>query len=306
MSQGEVKNLVIDNNRRKGVTILNGDNYTFSDVIIKRGTSFYLPSQLSCTNLNVQNSILLVRESNTTLNANNIFNLDQSQVQGLKQDYLNITSNEIFLTNSEISANVFVQGNSLILDSSSKILSTGFGHLAEQGSGAGIIGYGGSYGGLGGRNYESSGLGQPYGNEHLPDDLGSGGGNSIPTRKGGSGGGKINVLIYGQLTIDGQIISDGESGMTMGGWGYPATGAGSGGTVYISANNIIGTGTISANGGSASSDGGGGGGGRIAVYGNVDNFTGIFEALGGINSSTAQYNGSDGTIYLDSQNLNPD
>ncbi|MBU3964576.1 lamin tail domain-containing protein [Patescibacteria group bacterium] len=304
MSQGEIGNLVIDNNAREGVTALSNDSYVFGDIIVSGGANFYLPDQLSCANFDVQNSAVLIAIDNATINISNAFNLNQSQLIGENQKIVTIEGNEITLVESEILANVFVQTNSLTIDSGSAILSTGLGYVFEEGPGAGINAYGGSYGGLGGRNYESSGFGQPYGIEEMPDDFGSGGGNGNEVRKGESGGGKIIIISVGEIVIDGAISSNGNNGLPHI-TSYPASGAGSGGTIYLSASVVNGVGTVSANGGSASSIGGGGGGGRIAIYGNIGGFTGIIEALGGKNSTNAYYDGEDGTVFLGSGDFEP-
>jgi len=300
ISQGATGNLVIDNNGRNGVTILNNDSYIFGDMVVKGGANFYLPSQLTCANFNVQNGAVLVAPDDAAINISNVFNLNQSQLIGQNQKIVTIEGDDIILEDSEIRANVLIQADSLTIDSNSAILSTGLGYLSEQGPGAGIIvdmAWGGSYGGLGGRNYIDSGSGQPYGSEEMPDDFGSGGGNAGAKRKGGNGGGKIEIIIAGEIVIDGVISSNGDNGLPHI-TSYSATGAGSGGTVYLSANIIEGAGAISANGGSASSAGGGGAGGRVAVYGNTDNFVGVAEALGGKNSDNVLSNGEDGTVFL--------
>ena len=297
MSQGETGNLVIDNNGRNGAIILSNDSYIFSDIAIKGGANFYLPNQLSCANLDVQDSVTLIASDDTAINIGDTFGLSQSQLVGQNQKIVTMEGNNITLEDSEITANILIQSNSLAIDSGSAISSAGLGYLAEEGPGAGIIAYGGSYGGLGGRNYPSSGFGQPYGDEQMPDDFGSGGGNSTETRKGGNGGGKIKITIAGEIIINGVISSNGDNGIPHTS-GYPASGAGSGGTIYLSAGAIEGAGTISANGGSASSISGGGGGGRIAIYGNMGGFTGVIAALGGANSDNASYSGKDGTVFL--------
>jgi len=297
ISQGSgLGDLIVNNNNQSGKTLLVEEVYSFNDVVIENGVNFYLPNQLVSVNLIVKNSALTAPD-NTGMNISDTFNLNNSRIIGQNQGTLTIEGNNIILTGGEIEANVLVQSNSLLIDSGSTVSSTGLGYLAEEGLGAGIIGYGGSYGGLGGRNYPSSGFGQPYGNKQMPDYFGSGGGNGSAVRKGGSGGGKIEIISAGEIAIDGAISSNGNNGVPHI-TSYPSSGAGSGGAVYISANIISGAGIISANGGLASSASGGGGGGRVAIYGNMDNFIGIVEALGGINFENALHDGKDGTVFL--------
>jgi hypothetical protein len=74
------------------------------------------------------------------------------------------------------------------------------------------------------------------------------------------------------------------------------SGGGAGGSIWITASNLTGSGAIAANGGyapGASHTGGGGGGGRIAIYYTTNIFTGTLNALGNYGS---QYGGA-GTIY---------
>ncbi|MFC1452375.1 hypothetical protein ACFLSJ_03415, partial [Verrucomicrobiota bacterium] len=82
---------------------------------------------------------------------------------------------------------------------------------------------------------------------------------------GYAGGGAVKLTV-GLLELDGTILADGVDAYhsTRG----PA--AGSGGSIWIHANNLTGAGTIRADGGSTSDNaysdiGGGGGGGRIAI-----------------------------------------
>ena len=96
------------------------------------------------------------------------------------------------------------------------------------------------------------------------------------------------------MTIDGTISADGGDN------GY---GGGAGGSIWILADTLTGTGAITADGGSAGGDSrvGGGGGGRISLQwnsGNMD-FTGVIRAKGGLKSGGSALNhGSHGTIYV--------
>lgn len=74
----------------------------------------------------------------------------------------------------------------------------------------------------------------------------SGGGNSS------GGGGQVSLTVEGDLTLEGSITADGGS-----------SGGGSGGSVWLTAERLLGTGRISASGASA---GYGAAGGRIALY----------------------------------------
>jgi len=140
------------------------------------------------------------------------------------------------------------------------------GFPAASGPGAGCSwgaqGAGASYGGRGGHHSSGFAAGEPYGSPNAPVDLGSGGGGSA----GGAGGGLIRLEVQGCLTIDGEVSADGAEGT-------PGIGAGggSGGTLYVDAGQLVGSGAFHAAGGDGSTHpagykGGGGGGGRIAIY----------------------------------------
>ncbi|MEK7744465.1 MAG: hypothetical protein AAB578_08775, partial [Elusimicrobiota bacterium] len=136
---------------------------------------------------------------------------------------------------------------SLEIDAGGKIDVTGKGYSAQQGPGAQVCGYaGGSYGGAAATNGNNC-SGPTYGSYSAPVNLGSGGGN-VP------GGGAVLLNVAGSLRVDGSIAADGASNWSTG----------SGGSVYIQAGSLTGSGVISASGG-ACSDGGCGGGGRVAV-----------------------------------------
>ena len=97
----------------------------------------------------------------------------------------------------------------------------------------------------------------------------------------------IRLAVAGTLQLDGVIAADGGSS------GYPA-GGGAGGSIHVSAGDLAGSGSFSAQGGSTvNTGGGGGGGGRIAIYCGGNNFTGAVNAAGG----AGQECGGAGTIY---------
>lgn len=140
-----------------------------------------------------------------------------------------------------------------------------------NGPGAGAARYaGGSYGGWGGitNHYLSSNsvARPPYGSEVMPLELGSPGGwrfygNYTAT---GKGGGAIQVLCGGRMTVNGLLTADGGSG------GYYGGSGGSGGSILLSGSRLRGSGTLQARGGFLSrgdgTPGNPGGGGRIAVW----------------------------------------
>jgi RHS repeat-associated protein len=220
----------------------------------------------------------VVVSANATLNA--------------REYYLNsltITNNSILTLASDLSATGFkgvkiATAVDLTIDSSSSISADGKGYGEATGPGApSSFGLGAGYGGAGGGN-----PGSTYGSLTEPTYLGSGGGTSYYPH-GGAGGGLIRLTVNGNLTVDGTLTANGLNGAQ-----YYAhiSGGGSGGSIYIIANIISGTGMITANGGGSS--GGSGGGGRIAVYYDTNTFVGTISAYGG---TTGQVGGA-GTIYI--------
>src|SRR6185436_9891213 len=105
------------------------------------------------------------------------------------------------------------------------------------------------------------------------------------------GGGRIRLTVGGTLELAGRITANGQN---------PAGGgAGSGGSIWITAGVLLGNGAISAIGGSE--DGttahGAGGGGRIALYYGTNGFAGRVEACGGRRAHTGPVYAGAGTIW---------
>jgi len=155
-----------------------------------------------------------------------------------------------------------IHAANMMVDGTSKISADGEGYMTRQGPGAGPGGNdGGSYGGRGAYN-----SGPTYGSASFPIDLGSGGDGD---GSGGSGdgwsrgGGAIRLDVSDTLTVDGEITADGV--YFSSGWTVRASG-GSGGSVFVSAKNVTGSGTIAAKGGRYNYYGSFGGGGRIAIH----------------------------------------
>merc|ERR1719238_2190014 len=100
------------------------------------------------------------------------------------------------------------------------------------------------------------------------------------------------IATSGNLELDsGSISTNGHNGYT----GSSHAGGGAGGSVWITATAVTGTGSIVSNGGSTSSySAGGGGGGRIAIY--VTNLIDDTVTLTASSSSYSPYGGA-GTIY---------
>ncbi|NKI17972.1 hypothetical protein HCU74_11210, partial [Spongiibacter sp. KMU-166] len=183
-----------------------------------------------------------------------------------------------------------LQANALTVESGASIDLDGHGLLSSDASSYS----GGSYGGLGGTlsNNENYVTNPTYGDVYQPTDYGRGGyyNTSYRTRGGG-----VLKLQAQSLALEGTIRSNG---------GYhDRSGGGSGGSIWIQAGTVSGSGTVQANGGGGGTyyDSGGGGGGRIALY--YDSLNGFdpaaqISAVGGVKGGNGREDGGAGTIYL--------
>ncbi len=131
-----------------------------------------------------------------------------------------------------------------------------------------------------------------YGIVSGPITIGSGGRN-------GGGGGAIKITAGGDMVVNGTIdVTGADPGSYH---------TGSGGSIFLTAATLTGTGTLNANGGTGQNTGYdiGGGGGRIAIIltgtgAAFSSFTGTVKAkLGGKTGSSAAGDGSGGTIYIE-------
>ncbi len=178
------------------------------------------------------------------------------------------------------------------------VTATGRGYAGGTGPGAGggtvttAGGAGGSHGGTGGTNSNATAVaGTTYDDIFAPADFGSGGGSSL-YGPGAAGGGRIALSVGGTVRIDGSLECNGNGTTAL------SEGAGSGGTIAVSADSLVGGGSVSAAGGTASGNGGAGGGGRVALTlarGNA--FSGTVRACPGGGGSTSIRGGA-GTGYI--------
>ena len=154
----------------------------------------------------------------------------------------------------------------LTIDTSSFIDASGRGFPQGVGPGEGVAGgangdSGGGYGGRGGRLPGAVPGGMVYGSAVMPVMLGSPGGSSFGFDFG-RGGGAVRVTASGTITLNGAIRCNGTEGDAT----SPSDGGGSGGSVFLTAATMTGTGSIAANGSDTTgNNGGGGGGGRVAL-----------------------------------------
>ncbi len=184
----------------------------------------------------------------------------------------------------------------------------GQGYPGSHGPGAGQDYPGTGFGYSGGRaSYGGEGLAGPaafgavYGSIKSPKDLGSGGGSTSNGRAPGApGGGAVQLIVGGTLTVDGAITANGQDGSSYGG-------SGSGGSILLQVFTLTGSGTINANGGVFA------GGGRIAISYTVLNIqlknsdgTSQIGALGkGDYFSSTNYGGA-GTVWVHGPANSPD
>lgn len=141
------------------------------------------------------------------------------------------------------------------------------------GGGPGVSGNGASHGGRGWSGPTC------YGSIFCPTNLGSVGGSG----NGNSpGGGAIRLRVGGEAKIDGTLSAN-------------ATGTGSGGSVWLTANRLAGSGTISAVSGNSW-----GACGRIAIYltGEGEEFT-SFKGKTSVSQGQSDYTGAAGTLYIE-------
>jgi len=177
---------------------------------------------------------------------------------------------------------VEINANTITVDSGATISAFQEGFPKGSGPGVGDAAFydGGSHGGYGADTANG-----PYGSLTSPTSLGSGG--SYGNGRGRSGGGAIKLNVSGTITVDGNITVNGRADY----------GNGAGGSVWIIADTIAGSGLITANGGSGGRSGGGGGG-RISLMYTTDSFSGNVTGIGGGPGSNNPTPGENGTIFL--------
>uniref|UniRef100_A0A7C4M0I6 Fibronectin type-III domain-containing protein n=1 Tax=candidate division CPR3 bacterium TaxID=2268181 RepID=A0A7C4M0I6_UNCC3 len=241
---------------------------------------------IKCNNITIPNGVTLTISPHSTNAAFNQLFLD-GDIRVLNGGKLILNSKGVDTTGAGagtprgmqviVNGDVRVESGGLITAGDQTANISGKGYNAQKGPGgsAGLT-YGGTYGGVGGSSNKAV-----YGSMDNPIDLGSGGNNS-------SGGGLVYFSVNGSFVNKGRVSADGTTTTFE---------AGSGGSIRIEANSILGdNGIFSADGGNAtytSSNRQGGGGGRIAlVYKNNFNFFGTKSAYGG------NYNASPGTIFI--------
>ncbi len=186
----------------------------------------------------------------------------------------------------------------VFIDETSRLDVSSMGSPGGVGPGAGStgnaqfpIGEGASYGGSGRSAYRTRG-GDLYGSHSAPTLFGSGGGRgwiSGGLVASGPGGGAIRIDASGRIEMHGRISSNGGDGTSL------FRGAGSGGSIWLRAHEISGTGIIEANGGKVGQPGGGG---RIALEANFMLLWEEPRAWGGMNNTGVNGGGGPGTVFI--------
>ena len=165
---------------------------------------------------------------------------------------------------------------------------------SESGFGKGVLGSGAGHGGRGGDGAGGAAGGLTYGDAFSPHYAGSGGGGGVLRGDGGSGGGVVSIGVSNgvlSMTATGSIDAGGES--------VDIAGGGSGGSITVFANDVTGSGTITADGGSSSNvEAGSGGGGYVAFswlpagLNRGENWTGTAAANGGQGAASHGHDGN--------------
>ncbi len=244
-------------------------------LITVRGTTLTVNGRHTIASLALENSATLTHTANTTF------------------DYAGNGSDIVNGMALTVTGDIQIQ-------SLSKIDLSGKGFPGGTGPGVGTLGggpCGGAGSGHGGAGAHGNCADRPggitYGSATQPTLFGSGGAGYPGVGTGGNGGGAVRLIVNGTLSLFGSIAADGGSLLNGAG--------GAGGSIWISAADIIGSGLISARGGAegtTNASGGGGGGGRIAI---TPGACGLSSAISlNVNGGNGPPNqiGSPGSIFL--------
>ncbi len=261
---------------------LDADEYEVTvngDLIVLGGTSSLNTSKLTVTgNLIVDDAELLLQSASEVdvLGNTNVLNLGSITTQ-----ISNSSTREIYTLALNISGD-------LNIDSTSKIDVSGKGYRANDWSGPDYEGTSraGCYGGIRGDRTSDCTYGR-YEHARFAGSAGRGNGSSRPANGGG-----IVSIAASVLILDGTINANGEVGSTGGNYSGAA-----GGSVHLEVGQLLGSGSLNAEGGSSySSLYNAGGGGRISVYVDErDGFTGEMSVRGG---SVGNKIGGSGTVFI--------
>jgi hypothetical protein len=162
-------------------------------------------------------------------------------------------------------ANFNVDENSTL-----ETIARGYTNAAGPGKGTNTLGNGAGGGGYGAVGSISAGSGAAgggtYGSALQPIQLGSGGGNG-EDKNGGYGGGVVIINITDNFQLNGNVLANGQHGINTSAGFMDGSGGGSGGSIYVVAVNLTGTGFFQAKGGTNGVATAGGEGGFIKSQG---------------------------------------
>jgi hypothetical protein len=197
--------------------------------------------------------------------------LDSGEVSGCHA-YDRLTISGVVLVGKSDGQGFAACANRIVLGISLSADGRGF----SGASGPGMGGSCGSGGGHGGKGADATGCngGGTYDDPNLPRLPGSGGGSFGGGGGGGAGGGAIE-LVADEVDVIGFVTANGAQGTSV------AAGGGAGGSILIRAGQLIGTGSVRAQGGGGLGLGGGGGGGRVAVFAGTNAASLNFDVGGG-------------------------
>ncbi|MEK7471123.1 MAG: alpha/beta hydrolase [Patescibacteria group bacterium] len=220
-------------------------------------------SPFNLNNINISNGAKVSSEDGANITAKDII-LDKTSTLTLSGGEI-INANLVsILGNSNITVIpekiLSLKVSNLNIENGSSISADGKGYINGLGTPDTFYEAGASYGGKGG-----GAMAKPvYGSDTEPVDFGSG----TESRRGG---GAIRLVVDNIFKNDGIVSANGN---------YDRV---SGGSIYVNANKISGTGAFQANGGNSSWPYGliGGAGGRIAIYYKTFDFSGTANALAG-------------------------
>jgi len=214
-------------------------------------------------NIYISNSAQVTSKDGVNITANNVF-LDKASTLNLSgEEIINISTLSLLGNSNIIIAPEKILSlvvSNLNIETGSTISADDKGYLVGPGTPDPFFEAGASYGGKGGGL-----IAKPtYGDATAPVDFGSG-------TEGRYGGGAIRLVVNNTFQNDGIVSANGNRDRV------------SGGSIYVTAKNIIGSGTFQANGGNSSWPYGpiGGAGGRIAIHYQTSSFSGTTSVLGG-------------------------
>jgi hypothetical protein len=198
-----------------------------------------------------------VNAKNITLNNVSTFTLSGNET--INADALTLKGNSIITVIPEKILSLTIPD--IVIEAGSSITVEAKGYITGPGTPDQFYEAGASYGGKGGGETAKN----SYGSDIAPVDFGSG-------ADGNRGGGAIRLTAHNSLQNNGVISASGISDRV------------SGGSIYVTANNVSGNGVFQANGGKSSWPYGpkGGGGGRIAIYYQALLFSGTKNVLAGV------------------------